>query len=537
VRSSILGGETRSRGWWGGSVSTTRVYALCIGGGLGLILSVAFTPWGVIGLAVFPGLAMLITMETRNDTLLTRTVRNRSWKERTKLGLTAFLPYTDSEWERINAEALDAPRRERKEAMRTVRAMRDTPDGVVGMSWLRSSVRVPGIQLHQPPNDDSYLCVAFSTDGQVEGIDGEQVFDKAQESFGRFLAQSGSQQALATRVQTLSRVLNADPVHHFEWLRPLIDKHAPSIIGASYRQLFNRWDTASPVQRRIITVTWPLTDRFIDRAARRGEGRDGWVRLMDDEIKGTLAGLRIAGFKNVTALTARGTMATIRHMQIPDFDPQKVADITPYTGWLPSADDWSYTTYAAEIDGRLTVSLCRTARIDAAHMETSERGAFWADPLLTRMNRPVARTISFHQVITPQMEARAKADEDSTSDRADRLKKIKEGALEDATTTVTLSAAERRRADLSPGTGIHGSSWVGYITISAANREALVDATEAIEDAAGQAGINELVWLDTHQAAAAASTWPVGRGIRAEGRSADARVRDFIGGTGPKEAL
>jgi hypothetical protein len=78
--------------------------------------------------------------------------------------------------------------------------------------------------------------------------------------------------------------------------------------------------------------------------------------------------------------------------------------------------------------------------------------------------------------------------------------------LTSAELTAGLAAARSRLEDLRPGSGHHGAGWAGHLTISARTRDDLIDATAKITEAAGNAGIAALDWLDGQQAAASACT-------------------------------
>ncbi len=56
-------------------------------------------------------------------------------------------------------------------------------------------------------------------------------------------------------------------------------------------------------------------------------------------------------------------------------------------------------------------------------------------------------------------------------------------------------------------------------------------------EAAGNAGIAALSWLDTQQAAGSACTWPIARGMRPVEPAAGSRVRGLLTGSGHKEAI
>lgn len=551
ARTAVLGGETSSRGFFGGRVGKVRIWALSITGGLGFIFSMLWMPQGIFVGAGLVGFAFLVTMTTENGTLFSRWIQRLAWVSKVRDGYDVYIPYLPEMYKKLTDEYTAATdRATRRQAIINLRAMRDTPDGLSGFSWLRSGQNLTGIQLHEPPGEAPYLAVTFATKGQVEGLDSDERFDAASESASRFLAGIGSLNSLPERVQYISHIQHADAAYHESWLRDQLDTDArsrsisgkemprvPYIVGESYKQLVDTYTSASPVQDRYITVSWPLNRRFKARAARRRPGRDGWVLLMEEEIREITVALESAGFLGVTGLTARQTAALIRHLQIPNYDLRRVADLSPYMGFLPSQESWAYTTYTSEIGGQMVSSLTRTARITAEHMETGVRNSFWHDALLTRMNRSVVRTIAFHLEIIPQKQARKAAAADFTSDESERLTASKKGRLIDAETIVGQRASERRMIDLQPGSGHAGVNWVGYITVYAPDIPGLIDATEAIEDAATKSGIDHLEWLDAKHAQTNANTWPVGRGIKPASRSVDTKFRDLIAGTGAKESL
>lgn len=56
-------------------------------------------------------------------------------------------------------------------------------------------------------------------------------------------------------------------------------------------------------------------------------------------------------------------------------------------------------------------------------------------------------------------------------------------------------------------------------------------------EAAGNAGIASLDWLDTQQAAASACTWPIARRMHPVTGTPGSTVRGLLAGTGSKEAI
>ncbi|WP_202567715.1 SCO6880 family protein [Agreia sp. COWG] len=520
-------------------MSKARLWAVGVTAAIGLAATLFSQTVGLVLLVVLPTLAWVATMSTENDTPLQRYLNRRRWRERVRLGTTRFLPYTDASWEALTDEWANAPTRaERKEALRTLHAMRATPDGVEGMTWLQDGFGVPGVQWHREQHQEEYLAVVVSTTGQVEGIETDEVFDQASAGYGGILGAMGSRLSLEKRVQSITRALPADPALHEKWILENGDLSVPAVVHLSYKEVIDKVMAGQLIQRPMYVFSFPASETFKARAERRGEGLAGWRSLMNDEIAALERSMRAAGFRDVHTLSARATSAVIRHMQHPGYALDRVADMTPTTAWLPSEDQWSYTRYAGAPAGSdVTQSLARTARISAANMAVVKRNSLWMSPLLGGMERQVVRTLSFHQEVIPQDLARFQHEKDIVSDTADKNKKSRAGVLEDAVLTVEAEAAIQRYGDLLPGTGAHGCNWVGYITVSAADERDLMDACDHIAEAAADAGISALEWLDVRQSAAHAFTWPVGRGIRPSKASVSERVQQFAAGKEPEEAL
>lgn len=533
-RTSILGGESASRGWFGGTASTTRIISLAVAAGIGMILMITNAYLGVgVGL-VLAGVAWLLTMDTDNGTILSRAIANHRWSRRVKEGTVTFVPFIQSEWDNLCAALAMERGKSRRAMYRQLAAMRETPDGVEGMSWLEDRTGEPGIAWHRPTGEQPYLSVTFAVDGQVSGIESNGFLDGCSEAYGNMLARNGDRSSQVSGIQTTVRVLPMDAAHHAQWIVDHIDKGVPRVLAESYNELINILAAGNPVERHFVTFSWAISPRFVWKARRRGDGKAGWLKLMSEEIRGAEASLRNARYKGVQVLTARRTAAVLRHMQHPAFAIDSVKDLSPNDCWVPSHDERTHTTYAAALGPQRTVtaSLTATARIDPSKVETAERDSLWLSNVLMGMPRQVVRTISFHLEVIPQAEARSRARRDVTSDMADRAKAVESGRLADDEIDVTIAAAQRRRADLLPGRGHHGLAWVGYVSVSAGSKPELIEAIEAIEEACSTVGITELGWLDTYQSAAAACAWPVGRGIKPSKRSGSSRIRELAAGNG-----
>ena len=101
-----------------------------------------------------------------------------------------------------------------------------------------------------------------------------------------------------------------------------------------------------------------------------------------------------------------------------------------------------------------------------------------------------------------------------------------------------MSAASRRQQDLVSGSQHHGAQWVGYITVSARNRDELARASRRLEETCSVSlGIERLDWLDSYQSAASGTTWPIGRGLAATRTSMSSHLYNRLAGRTEKESL
>ncbi|MGW9159301.1 hypothetical protein [Microbacterium sp. NPDC055665] len=521
MREAVLGGESANRKVFGGR--RKRLIPVVVIGGVFLLIGV-FIKWVLVVGAVFVALALLALSPGVSGSLWERVVKRRRWAWREKNGLTVYLPFDQDLWDVLTAAVADAKtRKERKAAVRNMRAMRETPDGLDGFRWLHDARHEPGVQWHRPREGAQYLAVTFATTGQVDGVGADAVYDRASESFGRLTADLGDALSLPTRIQTLVRTLPPDSARHEAWVEEQADPSAHGVLAVSYKDIIDTNKNSVLIARHYLVVSWPITALFERKASAIQEGQAGWTALMMREISRMTAALAGAGYQDVEPLTARQTAAVIRHMQVPSFPIDRVSDITPMGGFLPSKDSWHATRYFAQTGrGQVSQTLVRTARIEVERIEGSRRNALWMHPLLSHMGDQIPRTLTFHLEMSPQAIARAAAARDVTSDDADRLGRAKEGRLEDLETAVNLSTAVRRHLDLAPDTGHAGAAWVGYLSVSAGNRAQLGEACEAMQAAASGAGLGQLEWMGTQSSTAAAFCWPTGRGILpAESRRTD----------------
>lgn len=546
TRKSIIGGETSHRGFISGSQSKTRTAALIIAVfGACLLMMFFYITGFVIGL-VLVGATLFLTHENSDgEPPWTRYADRIRMRQRRKVGTDDFIPVSTMTEEEKGIDLASLPRRERKAVARELAAFRETPDGVEGMEWIRKAPGTTGVLLHAPVSEDPYFSVAFSVDGPLQGLHGDQFISQAQMRFGELLAGWGAKSKVVSGVQTITRVLPADSSQHEAWMSERIDPDVPDLLLDSYQELLDDLGKSSFNQRHYVVIRFDLNPTFIFNASRRGEGRDGWMVFLDEQVESIIRRLKDAMFQDPRPLSARQLTAVIRHLQHPDWPLDRIRDAEPDDCWFPSHDEWSWTEvvgpypdpYEPEILHEPTSWYHRTAYIPPSAVTMGEVDGLWLSPLLIKMSDQVVRTLSLHTRLTPARDARVMARSDRTADAAEIARQERKGMILDDESETALSASTRRHLDLSNGSGHHGASWGGFLTISGRSPEELQDASIKIEEAAHEAGIDRLKWEDTMQAAAAACTWPVSRGLSAPTTSTASKVFTTLDPKGSKEAL
>ena len=542
MQTRILGGEAGRRGFFGGRQNRSRAVGLTVVAVAGAFATVLLKTVGLVGALAAAAVVLLATMGSHRGTPWVRWQARRRWKWRRKTGMVDFVPV---QWrpgegdapavlgaDREGGYGHDVPRNV------TAAAWRDWPDGAEGMHWLQRGRGRPGILWHTPTGEQAYISVAYAVEGQVRGIESDAYLTAAATAWGDFLARYGSPAALPGAVQVLTRVVPVDSAWHEAWVQEQLDADAPAALVESYDEVVQLTASRGLMQRHLVVVRWPLTPSFIAAAARRGPAQAGWLALMRAEVASVRSHLNAAKLGPARALSAAQLAAVLRHMQMPSWPIDQVADVDVDVPWLASHDELSATVvHGAGPSGEPEQWWHRTAVITIEAVETSPRTSLWVAPLLSQMAHPIVRTVSLQMEVVPAAEARRGARMDITADEADLQSQREKGVLTDDELAVRREAARSRLEDLRPGSGHHGVAWTGHLTISARTRADLIDATAKITEAANNAGIAWLEWLDTQQAAASACTWPLARGMRPVGADAGTRLRRLLAGTGSKEGI
>ena len=522
MRTSVIGGEEGHRGFLSGRRSNTELGVALAAVVLWLVLMNRFGVWGFfVGIVIL--FVVFIGLRKDADGLPPwhGWVKKGRMRERRKSGTDYFIPYSLIPDEDVVPDMSGLNRRERAEKVKELAAYREVPDGVEGLSWVRQEPGSTAVAKHVPTGEEPYLSVVFAVDGPVQGLHGDGFISDAQYRFGQLLAGWGAASKLVSGVQTMTRVIPVDSAKHEAWMQSELDESVPDIVIDSYQSVLNELGQTSFVQRHFAVVRFNLTSAFGFAASRRGDGEEGWLTVIDEQVEAALRRFREAMFTGVRALSGPQVAAVLRHLQHPDWPIDRASDVTPETCWFPSHDEWSHTEIVGEYPDRYDPNIYheqtswyhRTAWLPPAAFEQREVDGLFLSPLLIGLSDQIVRTISTHIHLIPARVAKGRARSDHTADQAERHEQARKGRIMDDDMELAATASARRVHDLSSGTGHHGTSWGGFITISARSVEELREASVKVEEAADAAGITRLLWEDTFQSAAASATWPMMRGV------------------------
>ena len=540
TRTSILGGESKNRGLISGRKSRGATVTWIVTAVVCCLLLLFLQFRGLILAIILAGAVLVALMDIgTGSTPWSRRQDRRRMRYRRRTGIVDFIPVDD--------RPDDLPPRDP-----TWIRYRDWPDGVDGLCWLQSAPGVPAVAYHTPVGQDPYLSVTFGVDGPVQGLHGDAYVARAQEAFGELMAGWGSGQKLVSGIQIVTRVLPADSAAHESWLLEQLDRDgAPIALQDDYLDLSDELTALSFVQRHFVVIRWNVDAGWHRVADRQGAGLGGWLDIITAALASVERRLQDAMYVKVRPLSGPRLGAVLRNMQHPGWPIDRASDVNvlPTDGlagcWLPSHDEWSWTEVRSAApdpflpDARSPASfwLHRTALIPVSALEVRELDGMWLSPLLMGLAEPIIRTLAVHVQFTPAREAKVTARRDATHDQAVIHGDEKKGRLVDGDAELALSAANRRAGDLQDGSGHHGAAWVAYLQVSAPTPQELQSACEVVTEAADQAGISRLDWLDTRQSAAQASTWPLGRGITPPKPSKATRTFHVMAGGTAKEAL
>ncbi len=531
VRTSVLGGEVARRGLL--SAAPRSVVSRSVGAGAVLLvvlvlISGASIAAGVVCAGLLAGVWWLVwpraggLEEPRLDAFLRR---RRGAARRGKLGTASFMPLAAAPAD-YAGPLWDAP----------------APVGRVEPLAIGEAAAAGGLFVlhHMNPGEPLYLSVLCETGGLGTGLRADDAYAQTQVAYGRLLATFARSTRWITGLQQINRVVPHDSAQHRRWaaeqIRPPAED-APAEVHAGFRQLVEAYEAKvaafadhAEQHRNYLVARVDLSPAFLRQAARRGGGPDAYAELVLGELRTLQALVAATGLGRLSVLGAQRTVAAMRALQSPDYAPDRHAGLSWPEAFLPfAAAQWSPPAQRARwwsplswIGPRVTADhlivddgwCTRTCYVPADGLAPAAIGPRWLAPILTDLTG-VVRTVSARIDLVPERDARAAAVMAKTSDTAAALDAAESGRTDDGTEAVLLSSSSRMLADLAPGSGAAGVRWGLFITLQAQGHDALLDACDQLEEAAGSAGINRLAWCDDDQDLAWVAALPLARGIRA----------------------
>lgn len=533
-----IGGESQGRSLFGGKRNKPRTVGLGVVFVIGCVVTMIWQGPALI-VTLFAGLVVWVaTLNTHYGSPWKRIQDRRRWKESVKTGRDRFVPVARRPQE-LEERWAAASRGEKKKLAKTWAQYRDWPDGVEGMNWLQAQPRKPGIIWHTPTGQEAYFTACFPVRGQIQGLEGDSSINGASARFGRLLSGWSGATSLVSGVQMLTHVLPIDSARHEKWVLDNFDPDTPYRLLESYDDVVKQTGRGGLMQRHYVVVRWPATPAFMLAAERRGPGEEGWRLLLEREISAAWRRLQGARLEPGEALTATQLSGVLRHLQMPSWPIDQAGDAQVEWPWLQSENSWSYAKVRDEgPDGNTETWFHRTARIPVETIGTGPRSPLWLLPFLTRLSDDVIRTLSIEIETIPAGSARASARADLASDMADMYAQQKSGSITSEDLEVAMAAATARRNDLKPGSGAGGVGFAIHVSVAARTERGLADACTVVKETlTTDLEIGEVDWLDPDQAAAAATCWPVARGMRPVEQTRSDKFMAVVAGQGRKEAL
>jgi len=484
-RRVVLGGQTRGRGiltgtrqpleWAGMAATGLLLVPVLTGGHLGwvqlvltlLVLGVAFGAW-----TPFPG-----------------PLDNRS--------VAAHVAGWDRWWSTRRSEPVFVPgeRFAYPKAVGLVRPVTvELPDGSP-LALVR----------HANPGRAHFWTACFERIGESAGLVADWEFGAAHEGWGRFLSGLARQGSLVRTVQEVTRVVPYDTADHTRWVMAKVPKDVPAVLGQSYVQLLDLAAEVTEQHRGWVVFRIPVTPVFSLQA--RQIGRDAEAVLVAREMGAVIERAAACGLA-LRPLTESRLAGVLRSLQDPAWPIDRLAGLTFDTAWLPLDQRPRRHVVVRGADGD---QLVRSAVVPVDGVEPGRFAPDFLHPLLSGVSPSVVRTISTVTNLVPAHKARSEARQDVTVDRAAK----REAALKvtDGSEDEQLTASSQRLRDLRPGTGHQGADWGMVLTVTARSADALATACRQVEDAAQEARITRLRWLDGDQQAGLVASLPLGRGL------------------------
>ncbi|MDH6119792.1 hypothetical protein [Kitasatospora sp. GAS204B] len=520
-RTSILGGDSGSRGILGGLGKRDRIVAagvalityLAVGGIPGLIIAV------LAGASVF-----LVTRELPFGRSLGQIIGSRLlWMIRTRTGKTTFVPVIatipaepEPEPETGKAPRTGRGRARKKKAAttpaaetQTVRAVPEAIGRIRLLSYPHPAGGELAVLVHSNPGEPDYLSAVMEIEGQPSGITREEDIWDTAEAFGRMLATCAGTTSLIKELQFLTRIVPVDPAAH-EWY--IVNNHAqgvPRELFESYAGLLGEAQQSLEQHRNYIIARIPFSVGFVEAARDLGgQPGDDMVRcqIVDMEM-GRLASLSAGARQNpVRLLGPRRLAALLRSMQDPDYYVDDLRDVDFAHCWQESRAERRQVITNGRWATRVASVPADAVTLEPVHMR-------WLSPLLIGVQPAVVRTLSVNLRLEPAKRARSEARRDAGEDRGKLIANREGGKITDGGDLSQATASMRRLDDLRPGSGHAGVRWNMCLSVTASEKT-MRRASDLITDKAGECGLSSLRWFDGAHDLAQVFTWPLARGMR-----------------------
>ncbi|WP_216917660.1 SCO6880 family protein [Nocardia noduli] len=514
-RTYILGGEIARRSWLGLSQPVMASWAIAILAAIALYVLAGTSIWTLALIIAGLGAVFAATMEWNGQRSFasTRLHAVRTW-DRRRRGEHIYRHHADPGY---GAPELD-PGWELPVPLGNTAPVDVSGTGLDEMFILR----------HANPGERTYFSVILAVDGVASGLRGDAAYAATSAAFGAFLSNLAKASSFIRGIQFVHRSVPHDMAPHERWaeaqVNALTDQRLLPAV-ASYGALLDVLTPLAEEHRSYVCLRFPQSEAFMAETARIARAKDATIhgaiaQLVRDETERAARLLAIAGMGNVEVYGERRACAVLRACIDPDYRLARHGDA-----------DWvrCWPTY---IGGRDSVAIAPDGRwrtrigfIPARAIEPAPLGPLWLAPLLTGVEAdpgdddtapmPTIRTVSVRMDFVPAPRARAAARGDFTADEARKIKERQKGKIDDGSSDVLLSASDRRRHDLTPGSGHHGVIYSLAVAVTGRDEEDLERACLRVSEAASDSAIGEIDWATDDHDITLFATLPLGRGLAA----------------------
>jgi hypothetical protein len=512
IRSSVLGGDVARRGILAlapRSRASRTVGLSIVALVILLLLSAATLAAGLVCVVLIALAAWLVWPPAHSDrSRLDRWIVRRQRRFRHARGLDCYTRPGELRHGSNGAWELPPP------------VGRVEPLDLAGTEWARLF-----ILHHLPTGSGQFLTVLMATDGLGAGLWTDAEHAAKQEGFGALLSSIAKEGRWLSDIGQLSRTLPQDFTQHTAVLEAQLrppPEPAPATVRAAYRHLLASYDQVVQQEayrceehRNYLVARIDVTDAFQLYAARFAPGPAGWAKLVRDELLQLTTRAASAGLGHVEVLGEQRTVAALRALQNPDCPPDRHGGLT----WADAFVSFRTTQTELVVDEHSNAGrsgwYTRVAAVPLRGMEAAQLGPRWLAPVLVDLSPAVVRTVATRVRPVPARSARVEAVKDATTDTSATVTADAEGKVDDGTGRAMVDASSRRLLDLAPGSGHAGAEWAMFIALQAPSKSALDDASRALDEAAADASIFQLDWLEHEQDLAWPAVLALGRGVRA----------------------